>query len=90
MIPYETNKDYRRLKELLDEGNKIIIFYYPDLNDKKYVECTLSAKIKIFDNKYAYDIGAFDIYYWHLEKQPFEYWCEKYNVEFIEPNVCVI
>lgn len=86
MIPYKTSKDYERLKELLDEGKEIVIFYCPRLDDKKYVKCTLSKKIKIW-NVHLYDIGSFDIYYWHLKKKPFEDWCEMYNVEFIEPNL---
>lgn len=27
MIPYKTSKDYKRLKELLDKGEKITVFF---------------------------------------------------------------
>lgn len=87
MIPYKMSRDYTKLKQLLDEGNEIVIFYNTNPNNEEHIRCSLSSRIKMRDNNYAYDIGPLILCYWHFKKNPFEFWCEKFDVRFIEPNL---
>lgn len=85
MIPYKTSKDYKRLKELLDEGKWIACIFSPDERNFEYKSCDFAKKLS--NNTYIYDLCALNISMYLLEKKPFEYWCEKFNIEFIEPNL---
>lgn len=86
MIPYKTSKDYKRLKELLDKGEKIAVFF-----SHKSGYGTVHKIHKIAEKKYdeiskfdGYFIGPMTVFPFH--EKPFEYYCEKYNVEFIDPE----
>lgn len=81
MIPYKTSKDYKRLKELLDEGKGIVVFF----SNVSYTgtikrECDIIyMKGKDINNMLCVtydDYGSF-----------FEEKCKEHNVEFIEPNL---
>lgn len=87
MIPYKTSRDYTKLKQLLDKGNELIIFCNTIPNSVEHRNCVLSSRIEMCDNNHAYDIGSLLLYHWHLKKKPFEFWCKKFDVEFIEPNL---
>lgn len=100
MIPYKTSKDYARLKQLLDEGNEIVILStLPSDREKAHLldesiprHCFLGSRIrsnrtKISDNDHIYDIGYIVLCSCHLERMPFESWCEAFDIEFIEPNL---
>lgn len=83
MIPYKTSKDYKRLKELLDEGYHIITFYEILIGDDT---CIKKCAFAYRDVGY-YLITNFNYYDWQQAHISFEKICEKYNVEFIEPNL---
>ena len=87
MIPYKTSKDYKRLKELLDEGKKIAVFFIHKSGYGTEHKVHRMAEKKHEESwEYAgYFIGSMTVFPFH--KNPFEYYCEKYNVEFIEPNL---
>lgn len=74
MKGYKTSKDYKRLKEMLDNGYSIIFFKkngaYPSIAKKDsegywFWECGLAE----LDNEYAY-----------------LYLCHQHDIEFIEPT----
>lgn len=87
MIPYKTSRDYTKLKQLLDEGNELMIFYDAIPNSVEHRKCILGSRIELGDNVHAYDIGPLLLHHWHFKKKPFEFWCKKFDVEFIEPNL---
>ncbi len=83
MIPYKTSKDYKRLKELLNEGKYIVIFYEQKWNDGYITKrCEFACKC---DN--VYHIANSTYFNWEEGHISFEKLCERYNVEFIEPNL---
>lgn len=83
MIPYKTSKDYKRLKELLDEGKEVICILSTDERNPDCKSCSFAKKREISDKAGVYDFRIVKI----LGKASFEDWCEKYNIEFIEPNL---
>lgn len=83
MIPYKTSKDYKRLKELLDEGEYIVTFYEQKWSDGYITKgCEFAYK-----DDYACHIANSTHFAWEEDHLPFEKLCEKYNVEFIEPDL---
>lgn len=81
MIPYKTSKDYKRLKELLDEGKGIVVFY----SEMSYTgiikrECDIFY-IKGKEPHNMLCVRCEDC------KTSFEEKCKAYNIEFIEPNL---
>lgn len=95
MIPYKTSRDYTKLKQLLNDGNEIVIFStlpsggeMARLLDKPgHRYCSLGSRTKISNNVYVYDIGHLALYSCDLKKKSFESWCGIFDVEFIEPNL---
>lgn len=85
MIPYKTSKDYKRLKELLDEGVKIVCFYDETHHGIAIKRCIWAHKVT-FQKGACYHVCC-DIYDAENDKEPFFEIVEKYNVEFIEPNL---
>ena len=87
MIPYKTSKDYKRLKELLDKGEKITVFFIHKSGYKTEHKIRKTAKKEYNEMGHCdgYLIGPMTVFPFH--KNTFEYYCEKYNVEFIEPNL---
>lgn len=83
MIPYKTSKDYKRLKELLDEGKEIICILITDELNPDCKVCSFAKKKEISDKACVYDFRIVKI----LEKNSFKCYCEKYHIEFIEPNL---
>lgn len=77
MIPYKTSKDYKRLKELLDEGKEIVCFYKNPFETG--IRCT-GAKTE----NSGYRLCEFIHNRSETELKDI---CEIYNVEFIEPNL---
>lgn len=77
MIPYKTSKDYKRLKELLDEGKEIVCLYKDPFDGK-----TKCANGKA-------DCSKYHLYGFIHNRSGDELkdLCEIYNVEFIEPNL---
>ena len=77
MKGYKTSKDYKRLKELLDAGNEVIVF------DKYGVAL---ARLRSKDNPEfrCYDIGSFTIFSTRLER--LEEILNEHMIEFIEPT----
>lgn len=74
-LNYKTSKDYKRLKELLDSGKKVIV-----ICDEKY----LGFGIKEDDTGDYYFGGSIGITYFDPDK--FEGNCAQDRLEFIEPN----
>ena len=94
LADYKTNKDYSRLKELLDNGKRVLVF-------SKY-----SGKIAVFfkKNEFIYHFWRSDDFSSSNDTWNFTPWdegveerlgekqstffelCEKYDLEFIEPN----
>ena len=72
-LNYKTSKDYKRLKELLDKGEKVIV-----------LQCGVSPKIasKIDGIKYCYTLGYLD----DSTERGFFKLCRTLAIEFIEPN----
>lgn len=81
MIPYKTSKDYKRLKELLNEGKGIVCFFdqmsYVGFIDK-------NCDILYMKGKDPHNMSSItcDACGTHFEEL-----CKAYNVEFIEPNL---
>lgn len=75
MRGYKTSKDYKRLKELLDSGHKVIV-----ICDEKY----LGFGIKEEDTGDYYFGGRIGITYFIPEL--FEEHCAQDRLEFIEPT----
>mgnify|MGYP001159030936 FL=1 len=87
MIPYKTSKDYKRLKELLDKGEKITVFFLhkSGYGTEQKIRKTAEKKYNEITHCDGYFIGPMTIF--PFSQKPFEYYCEKYNIEFIEPNL---
>lgn len=84
---YQTSKDYKHLKDLLNKGFKVVCFVDVGITEKwEYVFQHIALAYK--GNLY-YEVSSPGITYilWY-EKQPktFEQLCEENNVEYIEPN----
>ena len=79
-LNYKTSKDYKRLKELLDKGNEVIVMFPVFVNGEKERRVYLAHTFEDF-----YFLGGFC---WRegFEPEDFEVRCEKTRVEFIEPN----
>lgn len=77
MKGYKTSKDYKRLKELLDAGNEVII------SDEYGVNL---ARLRNKDNPdiISYDFGDFTIFSTRFER--FEDILKSKEIEFIEPT----
>ena len=77
MKGYKTSKDYKRLKELLDAENEVIIFgkYGVDM-----------ARLRNKDNPeiWNYDFGSFTIFSTRFER--LEKILNDNGIEFIEPT----
>lgn len=85
MIPYKTSKDYKRLKELLDQGKMIVCFYDEIFLGHTTKRCIWASKVK-FQKGACYHVCC-DIYDVENNMEQFFEIVEKYNVEFIEPNL---
>jgi len=82
-LNYKTSKDYKRLKELLGKGEMIIVLWEesPYAASGELVQKVHAAQ-KVEDYYY---IGA--AFCWAERfSTSFEYQCERYGIEFIEPN----
>lgn len=84
---YQTSKDYKHLKELLDKGFKVVCFVDVGISEKwEYVFQHIALAYK---SNLCYEVSSPGITYifWY-EKLPitFEQICEENNVEYIEPN----
>lgn len=85
MIPYKTSKDYKRLKELIDEGKEIICLA---------TSCSPRFKdvcvAKNYDN-YIYVVSSRGIEFTSFRYPATEYLFKakmrEINLEFIEPNL---
>ena len=100
---YNTSKNYKRLKELLDNDYEIVCFTTYDFNEydknKKDYHPLITTDVcmaKLLDknNDFAhYNIscrGTGFMTYWITDsnqKYSFEEMCEMYNIEFIEPSI---
>lgn len=88
MKGYKTSKDYKHLKELLDNGYQVVCFCTYDVNKGYYV--TDVCKATCYDGRYQISARGIEYgAYWpkmHRYKS-FEDMCENRNIEFIEPNV---
>lgn len=94
-MTYKVSKDYKRLKQLLDEGNKIVCFIDFDcsrngdiVTDIACAKCVGSGEYKEY-YIYARGIGYFSVYpSWYsdfsADKLYSEFEC--YNVQFIDPD----
>ena len=84
---YQTSKDYKHLKELLDKGIKVICFVDTEVSEKwEYVFQNIGLAYK---GNLFYEIASQGISYisWYDELPfTFEQLCENKNVEFIEPT----
>lgn len=76
MKGYKTSKDYKRLKELLDEGHKIIVLYPSDFS-QRFPLATVAFKCKDGSYCVAGNSPSFEDVVHH---------CESNNIEFIEPT----
>ena len=77
MVPYQTSKDYKRLKELLDKLEKIIVII--DNNIAGFA-------FKREENGHIdYIMPVYSYYFYY--PITFESHCEKRYIEFIEPNL---
>ena len=96
---YNTSRDYKRLKELLDKGYQVVCFVTYDFNENQkgredYHE-SITTDIcygRCDDNSGWYHFCARGIEYaaywsnmWRYKS--FEEMCEKNSIEFIEPTV---
>jgi hypothetical protein len=81
MIPYKTSKDYKRLKELLDEGKGIVCFYENELSNG-FTE--RACDVFFLKGK---DLGNMTCTLYTDDNSLFEEKCIEFNIEFIEPNL---
>ena len=100
-LNYKTSKDYKRLKELLDEGYEVVCFTTYDFrclereeHEPLWTTDVCSAKLIECEDK-EYDVYAISsrgrgiLHYWPnsgFEKRSFEEVCAREGIEFIEPN----
>lgn len=94
-MTYKVSKDYKRLKQLLDGGNKVVCFVNFDwsrkgdiVTDIARAKCVGSGEYKEYSIS-ARGIGYFSVYpSWYSDfsddklYRGFEY----YNVQFIDPD----
>lgn len=86
MNNYKTNKDYKHLKKLLDEGYEVVCFCTYDLNEGYYV--TDICKATYYDGWYHISARGIEYCsYWPecARYKSFEDMCTQNNIEFIEP-----
>lgn len=76
MKGYKTSKDYKRLKELLDKGYKVICLWTQ--NNLYPPRISFAEKIK--------DYYAVANWTCRVESKDFDLFCEIRQVEFIEPD----
>ena len=102
MRGYKTSKDYKRLKELLDNGYEVVCFTTYDFRqyDREPHEPLMttdicSAKFVKSETNNIYDMyiigvrGHIFIQYWpngNMHDYSFEDICKADNIEFIEPE----
>ena len=77
MKGYKTSKDYKRLKELLDAENEVIVF-------NKYGVALARLRNKDNPEIRCYDFGSFTIFSTRLER--LEEILNDNMIEFIEPT----
>ena len=84
MIPYKTSKDYKRLKELLDEGKYIVCLAN---------SCSVNIKdvclAKVYNYRYVVSCRGieFSSLVCTITESLFEKEMREINLEFIEPNL---
>lgn len=82
---YQTSKDYKRLKELLDEGRQVIVFWYngeiAEMNkgDNSWPGWSWGARYALNGTEHSRVIYG-------DEFEDFERQCHYYCIEFIEPT----
>ena len=80
MNGYKTSRDYRRLKELLDEGREVVCFTELTPTERKYAHI---ARKQVVQGVQAYNMAGFWI---NRTLDSFVRSCTIYDVEFIEPD----
>lgn len=89
-IPYKTSRDYKRLKELLDEGKEIVCFVDYHWSDGEVSRDICRARKTPSDfEPYQFSVrgycyGGYDP---KLDRFSFEKLMEAMNLEYIEPNL---
>ena len=78
MKGYKTSKDYKRLKELLDEGYEVVIVEYGIKGP------ILSHGHTVFERRKYYLCGS--CIWGQSDPDSFEETCRLYGIEFIEPT----
>ena len=97
MKGYKTSRDYKRLKELLDQGYDVVCFCTYDFNENwkdkegyhEMIVTDICRARRTRDN--WYHIGArgleYGTYWEDMNRyDSFEKMCENINIEFIEPT----
>lgn len=79
MIPYQISKDYKRLKELLDKGEKIIVV----IDD--FIAGFAFARED--NGRIDYILPEYSYYFYYDYRTTFENHCQKIDIGFIEPNL---
>lgn len=97
-IDYKTSKDYKHLKELLEEGHHVVCFVTYDFNylekDSKDYTPLVTTDVcvaRYYDKSKSYDFSVRGLGYGDynpaFHKFTFEKLCESLKIEFIEPNM---
>lgn len=81
-IKYTTSRDYKKLLELLMEGNTIIGFIGISVNGKVSFEYSKLTEMK-FNSEYRYFYVGCTIFESDLDKIGFECFCAENNIQYI-------
>ena len=87
-IDYNTSKDYCLLKELLDQGKKVVCFVSYELHKglSKATDIAYARKSIFHDVEYIVGVRG-TVYFNSYERDNnFIELCEEYNLEFILPT----
>lgn len=87
MNGYKTSKDYKRLKELVDNGYRVVCFTTYDW-DEGYDVTDICCAVQ-YDGRYQLSARGIEYgAYWKGMKrfESFEDMCEHCRIEFIEPT----
>lgn len=81
---YSTSKDYAHLKELLDKGLYVVVFINYETERYNFQDVCLAQK-----KMEGYEFDSRGICYLSIDYEldfPFNEMCERYGVEYVEPN----
>lgn len=85
---YKTSRDYKRLKELLDEGYEVIILRFRDIGEYHLRQAHVGRKGNIpgYEKYYYLGVLTWSEDYITGAGWDFESYCKANDVEFIEPT----